>query len=403
VQRKALSGFIPRKVGELQGTQGPGGDELPAKAVTATEELDPPGTPSRAPFEGFSEELQASTAARRGSNMAVVARDTDERYHALLTDAPSLPPDAEGSFVPTNLDGLTFVSVARLRTPVGADRWKSILDTAMSAYARWTMTRNRFDKGLAELCFQLLVIDAMGVPPDKVRGSTDQEWRTGVINIDLRLQGDAGGKAGSTEPLRTTGAPSDPRPTVGVGPSVFATPDNVESTITHELTHAEHTRLAVRWLKRWRASQSKGSAASVVPFHSWLAKQKVDDAVKFLVLEQLAPEEGDSRELSTLKAGSSNTELLSYLAGFKATYERTDVGPDASHPDLEHFLHHLDEYWGGASDDVRSRVVDELGAFLGRVDAAHRERFRTAVQNRRSDARNHETKYSKLWPSLARF
>jgi hypothetical protein len=133
--------------------------------------------------------------------------------------------------------------------------------------------------------------------------------------------------------------------------------------LRHELEHALHNRMALNWLKRWRADEK----AARQPFLAWLAAQPLSGTDRALVKERVA----DTKE---------NTEALANLEGFKAafTVERPGLGL-ADHPAVEE-LADVGRHWLRSDKAVRAEVASRLRDFAAALSGERRATFRETLR-----------------------
>lgn len=167
----------------------------------------------------------------------------------------------------------------------------------------------------------------------------------------------------ATLPVSRTG----PLPDVAIvlGARAFE-PDNKASTLgvlRHELEHGLHNRMAINWLKRWRAD----AKAAKQSFPSWLDKQKMSASDRALVKERVT-------------GATSSTETLGNLEGFIAGFplEAAGVG-EGDHPLLDE-LEDTADYWLKADQAVRDETVARLKELAARLSGERRETFRDKLQ-----------------------
>jgi hypothetical protein len=130
-------------------------------------------------------------------------------------------------------------------------------------------------------------------------------------------------------------------------------PRNKATTVAvlrHELEHASHDRLAITWLERWRAD----TRAAKQSFTGWLAKQRMAEADRSLVLERVEGKLVD-------------TEALGHLEGFIAGFpiEAPDVS-EGAHPAYDE-LEVAADGWLDADDPVRAEFSARLRLLQGRL------------------------------------
>jgi hypothetical protein len=131
-----------------------------------------------------------------------------------------------------------------------------------------------------------------------------------------------------------------------LGPLPFAEgDDSVRATLRHELVHAEHDRMLLGWLGRWRQNGKAG-------FGAWMRHQKVSPV-----------------DLALAQAGTSgkpaDTELLAHIEGFAAVFGTTpaptsSVVKRALPPAIEQLRGAAERGWPGADPAVKATAEKRL-------------------------------------------
>jgi len=129
--------------------------------------------------------------------------------------------------------------------------------------------------------------------------------------------------------------------------------DSVLATLRHELAHAEHDRMVLGWLTKWR-STGRG------PFDAWLRRQKLSPVERALVRSGTVGKIAD-------------TELLAHIEGLAIAFEKTPP-PSASAVlglpiAIEELRGAAQRGWSGADDAVRKAAEQRLSAFYRGLDA----------------------------------
>jgi hypothetical protein len=139
-----------------------------------------------------------------------------------------------------------------------------------------------------------------------------------------------------------------PSVVVMLGPKAFDADNKALAlgVLRHELEHAVHSRMAINWLKQWRA-KDRGQTR----FLRWLGRQQIASVELKLIEENLG-------------GGSAGTEALANAEGFMAALrvERENVHP-ADGPASDE-LRDVAEFWGKVDDAaVKGEVVARLKAY----------------------------------------
>lgn len=138
--------------------------------------------------------------------------------------------------------------------------------------------------------------------------------------------------------------------------------DSVLATLRHELVHAEHDRMLLGWLRKWRDT---GRGA----FDAWIRRQKISPV-----------------DLALVRSGTAgklpDTELLAYIEGFAAVFERTPppsptavLNPGLP-PAIEALRGAAEHGWTGADDPVKTAARERLTGFYKGLDSTHRQLLR---------------------------
>ena len=162
-----------------------------------------------------------------------------------------------------------------------------------------------------------------------------------------------------------------PLPAVAVclGPKSFD-PSNKASTLgvlRHELEHAFHNRLALNWLKTWRAD---GKAAKQT-FAGWLEKQTMAPADRALVKERI-----DGTRINTEALGN----LEGFITAFPFATAETEKGPHATYFELEDAA----EYWVNCDKAVQQEVIARLKSLRARLTTDQQTAFDAAMKKLRA-------------------
>jgi hypothetical protein len=173
------------------------------------------------------------------------------------------------------------------------------------------------------------------------------------------------GKFDSTMPVSRTG-PLPDGVAIVLGGLAFE-PDNKASALgvlRHEIEHGVHDRLALDWLKRWRAD----AKAAKVSFTSWLDKQKMAPVDRALVKERVS-------------GARSGTEALGNAEGFIAGFPLEPAGiGEGDHPMIDE-LEDTADYWLKTSDAaIRDETVRRLAELAAKLSGERRTTFQSALK-----------------------
>jgi hypothetical protein len=144
-------------------------------------------------------------------------------------------------------------------------------------------------------------------------------------------------------------------------------PDNKAFTVTvyrHELEHGLHNRMAIDWLKRWRAD----AKAEKVPFLAWIEKQKLSAVDRALVSE-------------AAKGSTPSTESLAHAEGFIAGFGLEKAGIELADYPVTEELEKLVEHWPYAPEAVQKETVARLKTYAASLtDKERRATFRKTME-----------------------
>lgn len=171
--------------------------------------------------------------------------------------------------------------------------------------------------------------------------------RTGFVDSNGRYRGDF-----------LTAARDGVLPSVAImlGPLPFAEgDDSVLGTLRHELIHAQHDRMVLDWLGRWRAVGAGNLLA-------WMRRQKASPVDLALVSASAA-------------GNAADTELLAHIEGFAVVFDTTPapspkVVLNASLPlAIEQLRGAAARGWSGVDRAVKAAAGKRLAEFYGGLDA----------------------------------
>jgi hypothetical protein len=211
---------------------------------------------------------------------------------------------------------------------------------------------------IATLLNATVIEDVAGTRPEHInsalRAGAD-ELKPG-LNFVSRLQppGQCGylydGKFSAELPARRDG----PLPTVAIllGPSAFVAGNKSRTlaVLRHELEHAAHNRMAITWLKRWRAD----AKAAKEPFRAWLDKQSIAGADLALIRERL-----DNTDV--------NTEALAHLEGYIAGFPHESPAAAKTSRAVYGELHEAADQWRNSDPAVQQEFSARLREFKARL------------------------------------
>ena len=188
-----------------------------------------------------------------------------------------------------------------------------------------------------------------GVRPGlNVVAHLEARGRTGFVDSSGRYHGDF---------LTATRDGELPAVAIMIGPLAFQEgDDSVLATLRHELTHAEHDRMVLGWVQKWRVS-GKGD------FLAWMRRQKLSAA-----------------DLALVGSGTLgkwyDTELLAHIEGFAAVFDRTPppattvLLKSALPTAIEELRGAAERGWVGVDDAIKIAAEKRLAAIYSGLDAS---------------------------------
>jgi hypothetical protein len=182
--------------------------------------------------------------------------------------------------------------------------------------------------------------------------------RTGFVDSSGRYRGDF---------LTATRDGALPSVAIMLGPLPFAeSDDSVLATVRHELVHAEHDRMLLSWLGRWR---SAGSGAGSGALLAWMRRQKASPV-----------------DLALAGAGTAgkpvDTELLAHVEGFAAVFDKTPppsttaVLKSSLPLAIEQLRGAAERGWAGVDPAVKAAAEKRLAAFYAGLDGTRQALLR---------------------------
>jgi hypothetical protein len=170
--------------------------------------------------------------------------------------------------------------------------------------------------------------------------------RTGFVDSNGRYRGDF---------VTATRDGELPAVAIMLGPEPFQRGDDaVLATLRHELAHAEHDRMILSWLTRWRA-HGRG------PLETWMRRQKASPVDLALVH-------------AGTNANGTDTELLAHIEGFAAVFEKTPPPSTATllkpalPPAIDELRGAADRGWIGVDPAVKTLAEKRLTDFYKALD-----------------------------------
>jgi hypothetical protein len=122
-------------------------------------------------------------------------------------------------------------------------------------------------------------------------------------------------------------------------------------------------RVAIRWLKRWRAD----AKATRQAFRTWLGTQSIAPADLALVRERI-----DNSDV--------NTEALAHVEGFMAGFEHESAAAAGTSRAAYGELHKAAEHWLSADRAVQREFSARLREFKARLQGDRLARFGDALR-----------------------
>jgi hypothetical protein len=335
-----------------------------------------------ADFAGFETEQEAVVAAGGSERIGVVVADAEGRFHAYETDLEPIWGPLFQQVVPFDVRGGRVVRWTHLDTPGDAASYEEQI-----RYAH-RLARNPEKHEEARRLYLDLLQSAVGLDPSEVHDSTGGEPQPGKVSFSLDYE-DANAHAGVAGPVPSDRESALPEPTLELGPGAFTTLAALRATLLHEFAHVDHAAEAIEAVKRWRETTTDGK------FLTWLARELKGgriDAVDFAVIKE------------EVEGGTENTEALSYLVSFVASYHLVDlasmpVGDDVVDDFVFAKLTQLADEWLRADHAVQERVLVQLIAYRDSLDTTHRE-WMVRLAGRRHDRSGATSVFRLFWGPL---
>jgi hypothetical protein len=230
---------------------------------------------------------------------------------------------------------------------------------------------------LATLLNATVIKHVKGTGPDDINGALRAdagELKPG-LNFVARMggRGKCGylydGKFSSTLPTKREGD----LPTVAIvlGRAAFEGSTKASSlgVLRHELEHAFHNEMALKWLEKWRGEKTKKT------FIAWLEDQSMAAVDKDLVRERA-------------QGSDTNTEALSNLEGFIAAFPlELPKGKESSRPAYNELVDAA-EYYLSADKAVQAEFIARLKALRARL--TDKTAFDAAIKKLRGEGKSYE-------------
>ncbi len=170
----------------------------------------------------------------------------------------------------------------------------------------------------------------------------------------LATPGQCGYLYGGTFSAKLPAERDGPLPSVAIllGPNAFVATNKARTVavLRHELEHAAHNQMALRWLKRWRAD----TRAAKQPFRAWLRTQSIAAADLALIRERL-----DNTKV--------NTEALAHLEGYIAGFPLESAAAAKSSRAAFGELAEAADHWRNAEPAVQQEFSARLREFKARL------------------------------------
>ena len=211
---------------------------------------------------------------------------------------------------------------------------------------------------IAWLLNATVIEDVSGTTPEHVNAvlRVDAGELCPGLNYVSRMQ--SPGKCGYLYDGKFTGelptSRDGPLPSVAIllGPAAFVAGNKSRTlaVLRHELEHAAHNRMAIKWLKRWR----EDARAATKPFRTWLRTQSIAAADLALIRERI-----DNSNV--------NTEVLAHLEGYIAAMPHESAAAAKSSRAAFGELHEAAEHWDDSDPAVQQEVGARLREFKARL------------------------------------
>jgi hypothetical protein len=259
--------------------------------------------------------------------------------------------------------------VANLYGGTSADQWEQHLNDGGGVKELYSE--------IATLLNATVIEDVAGTGPEHINGAlrvAADELKPG-LNFVSRMQ--TPGKCGYLHDglfdAKLPAVRDGPLPTVAIllGPGAFVAGNKARTlaVLRHELEHAAHNRMAIAWLKRWRAD---GKAAGQT-FRAWLGTQSIAAADLALIRERL-----DNTDV--------NTEALAHLEGYIAGFPHETAAAAKTSRSVYGELHEAAEHWRNSDPAVQQEFSARLREFKARLKGERLTAF--AADLRRLKAEN---------------
>jgi hypothetical protein len=238
-------------------------------------------------------------------------------------------------------------------------------------------------KGVKELYAEVawllnatVIEDVTGTTPEHINAvlRADAGELCPGLNFVGRL--DTPGKCGYLRDGKFTGelptSRDGPIPSVAIllGPKAFVASNKARTlaVLRHELEHAAHNRMAITWLKRWRAD----AKAAKKPFRAWLKTQSIAAADLALIRERI-----DNSNV--------NTEALAHLEGYMAGFPVESAAAAKSSRAAYGELATAAEHWHDADPAIQQEFRVRLREFKAHLKADKLTTFLADLRKLKAD------------------
>jgi hypothetical protein len=219
------------------------------------------------------------------------------------------------------------------------------------------------------------------------------------LNLTLEQSGEPGHVAW-VDAAGTFGVPfkfDKPLPAVGVGLMIAAQAFKDEKamsmrTIRHEMVHVGHHLMTLDAIKKWDAAGRKQD------FATWVSRNatqlQLSDVDLVLVTKGAV-------------AGWVDTEVLAYVEGFMTEFHRSAPTKDGTAMAFFELLGAVETNkgytWKQADPKVKREALTRLRSYLTTLDAPHRERWKTWVDDGVAKSSADKTGRKEFYAELATF
>jgi hypothetical protein len=352
-------------------------------------------------FAGYVSRIMAlGQALRQDDKLYAIGKDHTNRYHVLKTNITSPTFGESWSFAPAenNLFRKLALVGAPAETaeakPLEKVSWSSQINRVKALHEAWRngQVPTEFRQGEPaarrteselrshlEREYTLLLAVATGIAHDLIHISRSEGDRdSDAVNFDLGLT-----TAKGQQEVQIG------KPLVVVGPSAFSSDSHlsVVGTVVHEIEHFAHADLALKLMKRFKGDKAK----LITWLRRRLAKGKVSALEDALIEEQL--DYGKMGDPVPRNARHPNTQTLAHLAGFMAIYNRMRISNTSRFNQIDHMA----VFWKYADRSVRDSSIEQLKAYLTRIDEVHKTDFAKHARERQKMPGKETNRYKMFW------